>query len=282
MEADPSKFKPSASLTIQEEINTMMSEIDNLGIEKYSRRQVEMNVSRQDMSQNSMSVLRRMKKGIDTLKKTKTRSGVWFKIAGLKPDFFSASGSTLLESVESEGDGVDDEDEDAITFAQASTWTTTPHIWSVDAFLHGYVYHLELLSKHGSVEVPVKFPLDKPTVRIGSFQYCELSFQCRGAVKREGMISKLHAIISVPVSVTESFKVTVLDNNSLWGTYVVSRHGARKVPTKLSAAVILEPGDLICFGVVKDGPESLDVTDAGKAVVVYRVRCKDIELKQSF
>lgn len=277
MEADPSKLNSSASLTIREEINTMISEIDHLGIEKYSRRGTEMNLSRQDMSQNSLTVLRRMKKGIDTLKKA--QSGVWFKISGLKTDFLSPTGSTLLECVESEDDV---EDEDAFTFAQASTWTTTPHIWSVDAFLHGYVYHLELLSKHGSVEVPVAFPLDKPTVRVGSFQYCELSFQCRGVVKREGMISTIHAIITVPVSITESFKVTILDNNSLWGTYVVSRHGARKVPSKLSAVVILEPGDLVCFGVVKDGPESLDVTDAGKAVVVYRVRCKDIELKQSF
>ena len=97
-------------------------------------------------------------------------------------------------------------------------------------------------------------------------------------MKREGMIGKIHAIISVPVSITESFKITITDNNSLWGTYVVSRHGARKVSSRMSAEVVIEPGDLVCFGVVRDGPETLDVTDAGKAVAVYRVRCRDIEL----
>ena len=60
---------------------------------------------------------------------------------------------------------------------------------------------------------------------------CSESFT--GEVHRLSMISKIHCVISVPVSAAEEFRVTVVDNNSLWGTYVVSQHGGRKVSCKV-------------------------------------------------
>ena len=177
-------------------------------------------------------------------------------------------------------------------------------------------YHLELLSKHSDVSVPAAFPLDKPVVRLGSLEYCEIHARCQGTdralhriiaslhvyiyagqsnatdftytshvcsdfftgeVHHLSMISKIHCVISVPVSAAEEFRVTVVDNNSLWGTYVVSQRGGRKVSCKLTQGTVLQPGDLLCLGAVKNGPAELDVTDAGRSCVVYRVRCREVE-----
>ena len=143
------------------------------------------------------------------------------------------------------------------------------------------MYHLELLSKHGDVDVPSKVTLDKPTIRIGSLPYCEVHAKCKGVVKRDRMISQIHTVITVPVSLAEDFKISVLDNTSLWGTYVVNKTGGRKVPSKLTLGMHIEPGDLLCIGVVREGPPELDAKDAGRAACVYRVRCFDIENKET-
>jgi len=73
----------------------------------------------------------------------------------------------------------------------------------------------------------------------------------------------------------------VVDNHSYGGTFIVSSNGVRKVPTKTSAGVYLEPGDLLCIGVGKTSSTSADIspTDASKACVVYKVRCVDVEQK---
>ena len=94
------------------------------------------------------------------------------------------------------------------------------------------------------------------------------------------MISQIHTVITVPVSLAEDFRITVLDNTSLWGTYVVNKSGGKKVPSKLTLGMRVEPGDLLCIGVVREGPPELDAKDAGRAACVYRVRCFDIENKE--
>ena len=88
-------------------------------------------------------------------------------------------------------------------------WSATPHIWTVNSFLNHYVYHLELLSKHSDVEVPYRFPLDRPTIRVGSLPFCELRCKCKGVIRQEGMISKIHAVIKVPVSQVDGFNIQV-------------------------------------------------------------------------
>ena len=66
--------------------------------------------------------------------------------------------------------------------------------------------------------------------------------------------------------------VTIVDNHSAWGTYVVSLNGVRKVPTNIQKGLPLLPGDLICIGVVRNGPPTMSPIDANKALVVFRVR----------
>lgn len=52
--------------------------------------------------------------------------------------------------------------------------------------------------------------------------------------------------------------VRIVDNKSIWGTYVVTERGAVKVPEKLSSSIYLHPGNLICIGVMPNGPARLD------------------------
>lgn len=65
---------------------------------------------------------------------------------------------------------------------------------------------------------------------------------------------------------------TIVDNHSAWGTYVVSVNGVHKVPTTIQRALPLVPGDLVCIGVVRNGPQTMSPIDANKALVVFRVR----------
>lgn len=71
--------------------------------------------------------------------------------------------------------------------------------------------------------------------------------------------------------------LTIVDNHSVWGTYVVSPAGTQKVPSKVTAGAQLQAGLLICIGVCADGPAVIAPTLANQACVVYRVRCIDAE-----
>ena len=71
--------------------------------------------------------------------------------------------------------------------------------------------------------------------------------------------------------------LTLVDNNSAWGTYVVSSEGTRKAPAKVTAGIVLSSGLLVCIGVCKDGPPEISATEANQACVVYRVRCMEQE-----
>lgn len=73
----------------------------------------------------------------------------------------------------------------------------------------------------------------------------------------------------------------VVDNHTYGGTFIVSSNGVRKVPTKTSSGVYLEPGDLLCIGVGKTSSTSAEIspTDASKACVVYKIRCVEVETK---
>lgn len=67
---------------------------------------------------------------------------------------------------------------------------------------------------------------------------------------------------------------TIVDNHTIWGTYLVSVAGVRKVPTITSGYTqTLFSGDLLCIGVRWRGPETLSAVEASSAVMVYRVRC---------
>mmetsp|Transcript_16206 Transcript_16206/g.24415 ORF Transcript_16206/g.24415 Transcript_16206/m.24415 type:complete len:910 (+) Transcript_16206:48-2777(+) len=66
--------------------------------------------------------------------------------------------------------------------------------------------------------------------------------------------------------------VTIVDNHSMWGTYIVSENGVKKVPTVIQKGIPLVPGDLVCIGVVRNGPETMSPIEANKALIVFRVR----------
>ena len=73
---------------------------------------------------------------------------------------------------------------------------------------------------------------------------------------------------------TDGTSVTIVDNHTIWGTYLVSAGGVRKVPTVTSGFTqTMSSGDLLCIGVRWRGPETLTPVEASSAVMVYRVRC---------
>ena len=68
--------------------------------------------------------------------------------------------------------------------------------------------------------------------------------------------------------------VTIIDNHTIYGSYIVSDKGVWKVPTITSGTTqMLNSGDLVCIGVRWRGPETLSAVEASEAVMVYRVRC---------
>ena len=67
--------------------------------------------------------------------------------------------------------------------------------------------------------------------------------------------------------------ITVVDNQTRFGTYIVSGRGVRRVSGKLSRAAALTEGDLLCVGVAFNGAEAMDADEASSACVVYRL-CK--------
>lgn len=67
-------------------------------------------------------------------------------------------------------------------------------------------------------------------------------------------------------------QVTIVDNHSCWGTYVVTQQGVKKVPTTIQAGIPLEHGDLICMGIARHGPSTMTPLEANRALLVFRVR----------
>lgn len=71
-----------------------------------------------------------------------------------------------------------------------------------------------------------------------------------------------------PTSVT----ISIVDNHTLWGTYVVTMSGVQKVSTVVTKGYYLQSGDLLCLGLIRNGPKTMSSVDANKAMVVFRVR----------
>jgi hypothetical protein len=69
-----------------------------------------------------------------------------------------------------------------------------------------------------------------------------------------------------------SVSVSVVDNHTLWGTYVVTMSGVQKVSTVVTKGYSLQNGDLLCLGLIRNGPKTMPSVDANKAMAVFRVR----------
>lgn len=182
--------------------------------------------------------------------------------------------------------------QNAQTTRDMRQWSEMQHLGSLHSLFNLPMYSLEMVSKHGEVDVARQIPLDKPLVRFGTHSTCECVISLSGITKRDKKVSKVHCLFYCPmVGNTDSLRrdgdaasmlsaglVTLVDNSSVYGTYTVSAGGTRKVPTKMTAGVELTPGMLVCIGVCKDGPASISASQANQACVVYRVRCIDQEI----
>ena len=175
-------------------------------------------------------------------------------------------------------------DESLYCEPSGSGWTSLPHIRSFYSSTHQKMYYIEILSKKDSIVCPSRIPLDKPVVRLGSMRDAcgdgTVTLLDNTVEKSNGMISKIHCMFYVPMGAIDESKVqtnqspiTIVDNSSKYGTYVVgegSESGAMKVPNKLSAGIQLELGNLICIGVKKDGEHLLSPTEASTGCIVFR------------
>jgi hypothetical protein len=159
-----------------------------------------------------------------------------------------------------------------LTTPRQLDWTSMPHLSVASADLHSNMCHLELLSKHGDVDVPARVPLNKPVVRFGALAGLECTLKTFGFCRKYMMVSKIHCLIYVPMADCKDEPIRVCDNRSLWGTYVVNGKGAYKAPVKVGSGTALTAGDLICIGVRPKGPDELTPEIAGQACCVYRVR----------
>lgn len=172
------------------------------------------------------------------------------------------------------------------SFQRPLHWAVLPHIDTFHSQMYRPLYYLEVISMAASVECASRIPLDSPVVRVGS-----LADGCgAGAISiKEGppRVSKIHCMFYVPMAsrarrgdddkeVERDEAVTVVDNNSAYGTYVVgsSRAGADtsavKVSTRVALGERLTPGNIVCVGVKRNGEERLTAVEAGNAQVVFR------------
>ena len=190
--------------------------------------------------------------------------------------------------------------------ANVHKWASMKHDYALHGMLNDCMYSLELVSKQGDVSVSQRVPLDRPLIRIGTHSSCEcvVTFSGTGSsnAKKDSKVAKIHCLLYCPTHKGSTYneaisqaeqetyggtgkaaqlanaQLTLVDNTSMYGTYVVSANGTRKVPTKITAGTVLTSGMLVCIGVCKDGPGEISATIANQACLVYRVRCLDQEL----
>jgi len=163
------------------------------------------------------------------------------------------------------------------------SWTANLHhrFNLYDTFANSQTYSLQLVSKHSDLEVKPTVCIDEAMIRIGSHLSCECPIGLRGESQKEGKISKIHCIlyhhnggeeiVTAGGSTTSPRSLTIVDNNSLFGTYVVTLDGALKVPSKITQGMTLTNGALLCIGVMRDGPPRLPIVEANGACLVYRL-----------
>jgi hypothetical protein len=177
------------------------------------------------------------------------------------------------------------------------SWMDLPHRYNLYRVITQSVYALELISKHSDVLLRSNptgsnsdnyFLLDHQVTRLGTHPSCECHIELRGEIQRRSMVSKIHCLLyhNSPRQDREDHRdgdgpeedtglrgdLTIVDNSSLYGTYVVTADGAVKVPTKVSKGMVVQNGSLLCIGVVQDGPPTLPVVEANMACLVFRLQ----------
>ncbi len=187
--------------------------------------------------------------------------------------------------------------------ATTAVSTELIHQYNLYRILTTSMYSLTLVSKSADVLIPgSEILLDQQVMRLGTHPSCECPIEIKGEIGRLGMISKIHCLLyhTPPISEKEDdevdkllkakrqgkkkdlidddeesrreSKITIVDNSSLYGTYVVAKEGALKVPTKVTKGLVIQNGSLICVGVTIDGPPTLPVSEANSACLVFRLQ----------
>ena len=177
----------------------------------------------------------------------------------------------IQQAIERDGDA---------SFAEQAAWMSAglPHLRVLNAECNSNICHLEIVSMSGDVQSAEKVPLNAGVVRIGLLPSLECTLVVTGEVERQHRIAKVHCMIYCPLDGDEDAAITVVDNHTRYGTYVIStKEGARKVTTIATDGLALVPGDLLCIGVRRNGADVLTATEACGASIVYRVRCADKE-----
>jgi hypothetical protein len=187
---------------------------------------------------------------------------------------------------------VDDELDELLQ--QPQPWTALPHRYQIYSLFNSATFFLELVSKHSSITCPSRFVLDSAVVRVGTHASCELKIGISSAEKEQSKISKIHCLFYHGMATTGHENsslshshsnqqrdemlntVTMVDNHSVFGCYVVGCDGALKVPSKITRGIQLANGNMICIGVCKDGPPLLPVTEASNAMIVYRLQISNM------
>lgn len=203
--------------------------------------------------------------------------------SAMLPGRSSAKGKTILSL------SLSSHDSELITDSaqDMQNWAAMTHIYSLHSLHNDAMYSLELVCKHGDVSVAQRVPLDRPLIRVGTHPSCECVITTTGNAKKEGKVATVHCLFFCPthsgsssdhaIGQQASAQLSLVDNSSVWGTYVVSAAGTRKAPVKVTAGLVLTPGLLVCIGVCRDGPSEISATEANQACVVYRVRCLERE-----
>lgn len=150
-------------------------------------------------------------------------------------------------------------------------WTKMNHQFNLFDIYQGKLsFYLELVSKHSCVEAKSKFLLNYTFIRLGTHDCCECQIKLLGELEKLGKVSKIHCLI---FRNPEDNSMTIVDNFSPYGSYIVNETGAQKIPNKISKGINIANGSLICIGVQKDGPPTLSTLEASNAALVYRLQC---------
>jgi hypothetical protein len=226
------------------------------------------------------------------------------------------------------------------SFAKPLESSVYPHIHSCMAAANTPTFHLELLSRNESVQLTKgnRHTLDQPMNRIGTQTSCEIHVSISKQNKQAeafgdddesekagkqashahahtlppNSISRIHCMLfasladkkDADTNTHHPYTLTVVDNNTPTGTYVIAANTqslAVRVPTKASAGLLLHAGDLLCVGVCiqpsadvnasdtnpsnnnkskqkhKFPPPVLTALEASSAAIVFRVRCLELE-----
>jgi hypothetical protein len=161
-------------------------------------------------------------------------------------------------------------------YIKLSEWNAQAHMRIINQEKNAFPFYLQLISKRGDIEAPGQVFLNEPFFRFGTLPTNNCSFVCAGQSKRDGLVSKVHCVITMPVKADYDDHIRVHDNHSVYGTYIVSSaiDGAVKVTTSTTDGNILKIGDLLCIGVKKYGAAILDASEASSACMVYKVSCE--------